>query len=99
MGPPGCVHRCLHCLVAQDVLLSFGQVGKTLVAMPFQCKAPQALGSKAESERLREVRSLSEESSTHIIASIRRFKDKDWLEQEALRLEATAELAAVKAVE
>ena len=98
MGPPGCVHRCLHCLVAQDCLISFAQVGSTLVDMPLQCKAPQALGSKADSERLQEVRLLSEESSTLIINSHRRFKNKDWLEKEALRLEAAAELEAVKAV-
>ena len=95
MGPPGCIHHCVHCLVAQDVLISFAQVGSTLVDMPLQCKAPQALGSKGDSERLRDVKLLSEESSTLIINSIRRFNNKDWLEEEALRLEAIA----VKAVE
>ena len=75
--------------------MSFAQVGSTLVDMPLQCKAPQALGSKGDSERLRDVKLLSEESSTLIINSIRRFNNKDWLEEEALRLEAIA----VKAVE
>ena len=75
--------------------MSFAQVGSTLVDMPLQCKAPQALGSKGDSERLRDVKLLGEESSTLIINSIRRFNNKDWLEEEALRLEAIA----VKAVE
>ena len=97
-GPTRMCPSPLHCLVAQDCLISFAQVGSTLVDMPLQCKAPQALGSKADSERLQEVRLLSEESSTLIINSHRRFKNKDWLEKEALRLEAAAELEAVKAV-